>query len=550
MKAILYDLELKAPVLATDIQGEPNSAVSLPYLPGALLRGAVVGRYLQQQGKQEFDAEDSVARALFLNETTRYLNAYPLDKQGRRALPLLKSWRYKKDDIPKVDDLEKKRRIHCLEAVPPEDGFREEKIGEPFGWLEKTTVHRFGPARQLNVHTRRNARKGRATEDSGDIYRYDALAAGLKLQAIIWTADEHVQTLTGLLRDATLWIGRARRAGYGEVRVTEVHEPQDDWRELNANEWPDAVEQNGYLQVALFSPALLRDEYGRAVLDPVGAIESELGLPSGSLIAQSEYAFADTMLVGGFNRKWGLSLPQHQALAAGSYFTYRCQAAISQEALAKLEQQGVGERRNEGYGQVIFNWLASATERETQETLQSQTAASQSQVMLEPLNEEEKAIATSLAKTILQRQVEAELQRRINTTHLEAKPGRQMPNNHQLARLRVEIRKLRRHLTGTQQSELVLQLFEDYLKQANDRQVSAALNNAQIREGSVGTPLPDWMLGQLRDATKQWSSHKIKLGDNSVAYQATVDEKLATEFALRLIDRVLHRAQKEDNGNG
>lgn len=541
MKAIRYDLELKSPVLATNIQGEPNSAVSLPYLPGALLRGAIVGRYLQKRGKPDFDTEDTVARALFLNETTRYLNAYPLNKDGQRALPLLKSWRYEKRELPEGED--KKRKIYCLEAVAPDDEdnpFREEKIGEPFGWLEKSTVHRFHPARQLNVHTRRDARKGRATEDSGDIYRYDALTAGLKLQAVIWTTDEYAQRLTELLQDATLWIGRARRAGYGEVRVAKVYEPQDDWRELNPDEWPDAVEQDGYLQVALFSPALLRDEYGRAALHPGIVIEHALGLPTGTLTAQPEYTFADAMLVGGFNRKWGLPLPQHYALATGSIFTYRSKVAITAESLVKLEQQGIGERRNEGYGQVIFNWLASKIEG----TLQSQTAKSQP-TLLEPLNDEEKSLANRLAQAILRRQLEAALQERINTTRLVAKPS-----NHQIARLRTVLRRLRRDLSCKPEQTLSLWPLESYLKQANDRQAGTALNDARIREQDLFTSLPEWMLTQLREATKRWSSYQLTLGVGAVSSPATVDEALATEFTLRLIDRVLHRAQKEDNGNG
>ena len=99
MKAICYTLELQLPVLVTDVQSEPNGAVSMPYVTGSLMRGALAARYLRRADTKTFDAlTDTEARALFISTTTRYLNAYPCNHDGERALPVPHAWYYDKND--------------------------------------------------------------------------------------------------------------------------------------------------------------------------------------------------------------------------------------------------------------------------------------------------------------------------------------------------------------------------------------------------------------------------------------------------------------------
>ena len=46
MKAITFSLTTQQPLLATSFQGDPNSDVSYSYIPGSMIRGAVIGRYM------------------------------------------------------------------------------------------------------------------------------------------------------------------------------------------------------------------------------------------------------------------------------------------------------------------------------------------------------------------------------------------------------------------------------------------------------------------------------------------------------------------------
>lgn len=548
MKAICYNLELKSPVLATDIEGEPNSAVSLPYISGALLRGAVVGRYLKT--KQSFEAGGVEERALFLSDDTRFLNAYPL-RNGKRALPTPLPWRHDKNDGH--DPKKENRKIHNLSCIKPEDiggrriegkdllthvSFQDEAVEGRFVWLDGNSAYLSNPLRQLNVHTQRDARKGRATEEAGAVYRYDALASGLLLRGVILTTDERATQVAELLRGATLSIGRARGAGYGEVLITEEVEVFDYWRETETYE--SAGDQ---LQITFTSNALLRDENGQATLCPRGAIAARLGISPESLILLPEFTRAESKIVGGFNRKWGLPLPQTTAIAAGSVFTYKTLSTLTPESLDELEQQGIGERRTEGFGRLLVNWhlgpLYYTKKAELSETPK-----------LEPLSNDENMMAEKIAERLLRRRLDEELRILVNYTKLKSPPARS-----QLSRLRVILRDIQ---TGRAQEQTAdIKRLETYFQRLDSRSAGKQFRDARVfengelamNEKQQPATLSEWVLEQIRKAIKNWSSETVRFGgvvdDVVVKIEKNATPAMAEEYALRLIDQVLYRAAKD-----
>ncbi len=100
MKVINYRIDLLEPTLVTSLQGDPNSAVAFDYLPGSVLRGILIGKYL---GSKSADASDGTLRRLFFDGTTRYLNGYPLDAYDHPGLPVPVSWQQVKDDRRKIE---------------------------------------------------------------------------------------------------------------------------------------------------------------------------------------------------------------------------------------------------------------------------------------------------------------------------------------------------------------------------------------------------------------------------------------------------------------
>lgn len=520
-KVIRYTLELKQPVLATDVQGDPNSAVSSPYVTGALLRGAVAGLYLNQSGRKTFETIDPIARALFLSETTRFLNAYPVNEFGKRALPTPIAWRHDKKDGYTEDD--EYRTVYDLSRSRPE--ISDQGIGATFCWLDGGEALFYTPPRQVNVHTQRDASKGRATEDDGAVYRYDALAAGLRLQAAILTTSNYASKLIELLSNQTLWLGRARRAGYGKTSVIGEPHPLDYWRESGTDDDPPALGVGEQLRVTFTSDVLLRDCHGQATLDPCHALAQALNIPAKSLARLSRYCWAESKIVGGFNRKWGLPLPQTVAIAAGSVFCYEIKEPIEAEKLQELERNGLGERRNEGFGRLLINW------QEVDERFESRQIELPIIRKPEMLSEKERGLAEILVQRMLRQQLDSELRKRVNYTKLQ-----NPPNNHQLSRVRGLVREVQ---AGRQTVENLTQFFDELRESARKQ-----FERARIIDNGKSITWRKWLDEQLDQAQQKWRK-SIQLGKGVVTVPSEVGAEFAQEYALRLIEQVIYRAAKD-----
>ena len=58
--------------------------------------------------------------------------------------------------------------------------------------------------------------------------------------------------------------------------------------------------------------------------------------------------------VRGYNRKWGVRIPSITMYEKGSVFKLKFDGVISEEKLKAVMDRGIGVRRNEGFGRVIF----------------------------------------------------------------------------------------------------------------------------------------------------------------------------------------------------
>ncbi|MEO0687161.1 MAG: hypothetical protein AAFY76_19465, partial [Cyanobacteria bacterium J06649_11] len=59
MKIITITLHTLQPLLATSFQGDPNSDVSYSYIPGSMIRGAIIGCYIKHNGLSELNLDNN-----------------------------------------------------------------------------------------------------------------------------------------------------------------------------------------------------------------------------------------------------------------------------------------------------------------------------------------------------------------------------------------------------------------------------------------------------------------------------------------------------------
>jgi len=542
MKVIAYRITLLEPALLTALEGDPNESVSFNYIPGSVLRGAVIGKYLRARNLKTLDAAEEPVRRLFFDGTTRYLNGYPLDRQKKRALPVPLSWQQDKKAVSKQTEKCPAPIYDFAIDEQPEDIEQPQGVKAPFCTLSEDRVRLVSPERQLSIHTARNRRYGRvirqssnvAEEPSGAVYRYEALAGGQTFEALILCDhDEDVELLLTLLK-GEVFLGGSRSAGYGRAEIQDVKLAPAGWREVDGEL---VVEVDGKLIVTFLSDALLRDENGQFTADPgvvTAALETKLGIKLEML-----QAFLRWETVGGFNRKWGLPLPQALAVKMGSVFVYRLRgdSCCDPARLLELEAKGIGERRAEGFGRLAFNW-------HTEERLEVEPQGSPEAMVRTISGEESKTIAERMVARVFQRRLEGKLvARAVKLADFLAGDRDKvikLPSNAQISRLRNIIR-----------NELMKenpdpQRVRDFLRDIESRKPS----RKQFEKARVeGRSLLEWLKDTLNQTDPGTWRQLLDISGRDIpelgGVEPDINDSFRIRYILHYIDAVLAYALKQ-----
>lgn len=496
LTALYFQITLEEPVLLTALSGDPNSAVSLPYVPGSVLRGVAIASWLRQNPLHSEDmAADEGARRLFLNGATRFLNGYPIAPNKVRTLPTPLSWQQRKVDVT-LETRELPAPIYNFAT----NGFERQAAQESGDtWLaanqeffapEGTGIYSVSSLRHLAVHTARTPRYGRAMpqdkiepgEAPGAIFRYDALAAEQTFgAAILCSQEQDAWDLWDLLPEDRYWLGGSRTGGYGCVKFHD-HDI-GEWREVNSSLEEDDKVGLQELYITLQSDLLLRDSNGQFVVSAEAvrkACEERLG--SGARLLLHE-VFLREQPVGGFNRKWGLPLPQTLAIRRGSVFVFKA-TNVTIGQVRSLEEEGIGERRAEGFGRVgvttEVSWRISVLSKDPEE-----------KSLQQDLTQDTESHAYVLAQRMTDRMLARRIQEQI-TGHLAdtASWTRNGLHNSQIGRLRAV---LRDELNKPNPDTRCVTDFLDNLKDRARQQFNGAYSAPQGAGRSQGNSLAGWL---------------------------------------------------------
>lgn len=423
MKAVTFLLHTQQPILATSLQGDPNSDVSHSYILGSMVRGMLIGRYLQRHGvKTTDDILDSqrfpdIKRLFFDTQKTRYLNAYPADIEQKRTLPVPRSW-YKNKDVTFSDKPETVFDFSKISVDERDEDLSPKLLDEKFCTVNDDEVLLYRVKRRINIHNQRDRRRGRGIEGSGAVFRYDAIAAKQAFGAVILCeSDEDQRIIESLLQPKDAWLGGSQSAGYGHVCI-EFAQNDNNWYEVRSNP-KERIKQDDNLTITLLSDTIIRNEWGQTVTDPEAIRQLLSELLNEELKFQKDGIYASSLIVGGFNRKWGLPLPQAPAFAAGSVFVFE-NANLDLSRVRNLEEQGIGERKIDGFGRIVVNWLGEEAEYEAK-LPQLNTRRGLPADIKDPLKPESLKIASDIATRIVRKKLDKLLIAQVSNLQLTNK---------------------------------------------------------------------------------------------------------------------------------
>ncbi len=499
MNALTFQIRALQPLLVTQLSSsEENSSIAFNFIPGSVLRGALINYYLSKH-KVGDAAVDPECRRLFLDDFVRYLNAYPVNHQGHRGLPRPLSWRVSKDDQQNSN-----AKIYDFAIDFCKDLENPVLPSGDFCWKDGCDVRINGPGCYISVHNSSEDRNVKREENS-TVYRYDAIATGeVFAGAIIAENMDDLQILKSLIDKEEFSLGGSRSAGYGRVRIEDI-QIISDWYEYDAN---DEELKSGIVIMTLLSDVIVREKSGHITTD----LDSVLGW-------SKQEAFQKTRAIGGFNRKWGLPLVQSQAVQAGSVFVYRA-SEVDKKLLKMITQEGIGERRTEGFGRVAINW-------QTQAELQRRPNLSDESSSPHTLSKESQRLAQCMIERRLRIILDQKLLDSLSWLKIE-----NAPKNAQLSRLRLAVRQAWRK----NDPELVVK----HLKSL--KAPKAQFEHARVDEKK----LISWLMEGI-DQHKIWKDYLQPGEPPSIAdIKSGATETIKTEYTMRLLDALLQRTTREN----
>lgn len=430
MKRYYLRLEVKSPVSISgheNIDGQTTPA--LDYIPGATLRGALAWHWrrtkveacndshfarLLDEGllrcgplyPDNNDSRSTTGLAQVLPATARTCKHQPgfrsdenIAEERERGHGVRDSLaalveetalaRWEKNGIPtEVGEVNGLRSFEickhpdCKSAMDRYPAYYEtgEFAGRPSYWRSKAP---------MRLITRSAILPTLQSTAPGNLYSREALEEGQHLAGWLFVDEEIEGWMQEKLGEGEgegivstgeeFYVGAARTAGFGRVRVVNCEEAAGVWQGLTgdfdnrldtfAQQLPQSVsEEWTFAPVTLLTDTILLDAHLRhasaltlAVLENYRLLESRIETsapPSWPQGMELFVAAARTRRVAGWNTADRGKRPRSDdwAVAAGSVFVLAAPPA-QQEALRRacgwLEENGIGERREDGYGQVL-----------------------------------------------------------------------------------------------------------------------------------------------------------------------------------------------------
>ncbi|BCX03531.1 MAG: CRISPR-associated RAMP protein Csx10 [Candidatus Roseilinea sp.] len=527
MSALTFTIELLEPLLIADpVSGDENSASSLDYIPGSVVRGALARAFTN--GKRG-DLSDPLFKKLFF-DGARFLNAYPAIS-GERSLPTPLSWQRDKDasdgdpitdlanaDAPKDRQL-KEMRYPFVRIQPPEFNLDEDDQVEDES-NRTPSVEAYAPERDVSVHIAQRDRRSAARSGTGDIYRYDALAPGQRYIGVILSEDDDALKQLGELLPEMAKLGKSRSAGYGAVKVMDVRK-HPDWREYA----PSPKPQGDQVVVTLLSDVILRD---RATGGYADSLAAWLG-------AQALKCFARCRVVGGFNLAWGLPLPQAYAIQAGSVFVFR-RADAPMERLQPAVANGIGERLVDGFGRIAIDWHTSA-----QLKMRPATKAPSFQRVTLAAGSVEHQLAQQMVDRIWRAQLDRALREAIGRSKIE-----RPPTNAQLSRMRL----LAREAWRTGDPATIGEVLQAPDKEGKNRKAMKQhardqFERARIYIAGQSNRLLDWLANLAARPDAVWAMLQLDQLKRPEIGGVEAKDPPALEYMARLVDGVLRKVARQ-----
>lgn len=335
-KYLIYNIESLENIKFSKTNMQKDAEQTMEYIPGSAIRGAYIYKYIVANNM--IDINGGEHRQKLLNGKIKFLNAYPI-YNGKRSIPFPKSYFAEKQKI--------KLRNQNLQVVSGLDKSLDsnyDKVrGPEFALYENGKIFSINIEKNSNLHI--NKTRGK---EENKLFRYESMIKNQNFQGIIKVEDENlIDEIKSLFENEIVYLGGSKGSGYGKCKIKEIM-VVDDNPEIQAIKDADKIQKEIYIMA--MSDIIYSNEVGECMtyIDEE-EIKKRLNLEEVEFLDST----IETKNITNFNNKWNASTPNINSIKAGSVFKYRITGDLNKELLEKFIDEGLGERKLDGFGRFI-----------------------------------------------------------------------------------------------------------------------------------------------------------------------------------------------------
>jgi CRISPR-associated protein Csx10 len=357
MKAVKITIITDSPVIISENSTGKYIVKSRDYIPGSNILGAYAGKYIDSFVSKKHMAHcDENFHAFFLSGKIFFTNAYIMMENDNDKLVCFPT------PISIQEPKKSKDKIACDKLfAETRENMQYKSIGG-FGAMspEGNYSRVSGASKSIYYHHQRT--EGGVPQDE-KLFSYEAIDSGQKFSGHI-IAEENILkefiSKMGCITD--IHIGLSKNAQYGKTKFIVDNEPFDFVSEIATSPIASINNENKTEthSMTFLSDAIIYNENGLST----GDVSDLLNVfDINGLTIQIKIIYCSTSRIEGYNSAWKLKRSSEVAFSAGTCIKFEAykKENVSVEGdvcsiLSKIQTAGIGERRGEGFGRIVFDY--------------------------------------------------------------------------------------------------------------------------------------------------------------------------------------------------
>ena len=346
-----------------------NIYYSFDYIPGSILWGTFASLFPKSDMQKFYET--------FFQDKVIFTNLYPFIGADIVALPLPLStfgckyrpgWKEQSVISEKHKFYDYLLDVSKIENNCQYCGAKKKNFINGFYYKKGNNYYCYNTEKTIDMHNHIDD-ESQSTKINDGLYSYEVLTKGQKFTGYLllhgeWDEFKEIHKLIDSIKnDGKVSTGKGRNNGYGLSTINFIFDEKsyklDNNKRLYLNDKLDLSENNHKFTLTFISDSFLMDKYSNYLTYIDEVVLSEI---LGNNFTVEDFklvrSFCRTKEIDGFNMKHKLPKNKMIGLQKGSSFYFEYTGSDYKklaERLLEIERNGVGTRKNEGYGQIIIN---------------------------------------------------------------------------------------------------------------------------------------------------------------------------------------------------